>query len=185
MTILQSYRRPTAACQTVGTGLAQCTGTGCGVLIEYGLYDLIDTVSMPSDTGLYGGCTSGSGTDDDYSLLTAPDGGIPAITMDGVRNVTLQGLQVQAGTASGTAGDPSIGVLVTGGSETIVFDLFGIVGGTGAPGASGADATAGAAGGGASGRTRSEEHTSELQSLMRISYAVFCLKKTKKQSQEI
>src|SRR3546814_4146097 len=28
---------------------------------------------------------------------------------------------------------------------------------------------------------RSEEHTSELQSLMRISYAVFCLKKTKNQ----
>src|SRR3546814_6242443 len=29
---------------------------------------------------------------------------------------------------------------------------------------------------------RSEEHTSELQSLMRISYAVFCLKKKKKKS---
>src|SRR3546814_3439190 len=29
---------------------------------------------------------------------------------------------------------------------------------------------------------RSEEHTSELQSLMRISYAVFCLKKKTKQS---
>src|SRR3546814_8886444 len=29
----------------------------------------------------------------------------------------------------------------------------------------------------ASARSRSEEHTSELQSLMRISYAVFCLKK--------
>src|SRR3546814_1074171 len=29
-------------------------------------------------------------------------------------------------------------------------------------------------------RHRSEEHTSELQSLMRISYAVFCLKKKKK-----
>src|SRR3546814_3333697 len=29
------------------------------------------------------------------------------------------------------------------------------------------------------GATRSEEHTSELQSLMRISYAVFCLKKKK------
>src|SRR3546814_10097116 len=28
-------------------------------------------------------------------------------------------------------------------------------------------------------RVRSEEHTSELQSLMRISYAVFCLKKNK------
>src|SRR3546814_4185995 len=32
---------------------------------------------------------------------------------------------------------------------------------------------------GASGHFRSEEHTSELQSLMRISYAVFCLKKKK------
>src|SRR3546814_10823005 len=31
----------------------------------------------------------------------------------------------------------------------------------------------------ASGNDRSEEHTSELQSLMRISYAVFCLKKKK------
>src|SRR3546814_5220921 len=33
----------------------------------------------------------------------------------------------------------------------------------------------------AEGANRSEEHTSELQSLMRISYAVFCLKKKKKQ----
>src|SRR3546814_5308664 len=33
----------------------------------------------------------------------------------------------------------------------------------------------------ASGDPRSEEHTSELQSLMRISYAVFCLKKKNKQ----
>src|SRR3546814_7436035 len=32
---------------------------------------------------------------------------------------------------------------------------------------------------------RSEEHTSELQSLMRISYAVFCLKKKKIQSQKL
>src|SRR3546814_8359676 len=31
------------------------------------------------------------------------------------------------------------------------------------------------------GRVRSEEHTSELQSLMRISYAVFCLKKKNNQ----
>src|SRR3546814_8833498 len=31
---------------------------------------------------------------------------------------------------------------------------------------------------------RSEEHTSELQSLMRISYAVFCLKKKKQQKRQ-
>src|SRR3546814_8801585 len=34
-------------------------------------------------------------------------------------------------------------------------------------------------------RSRSEEHTSELQSLMRLSYAVFCLKKNNKQKSVI
>src|SRR3546814_8769076 len=34
-------------------------------------------------------------------------------------------------------------------------------------------------------RMRSEEHTSELQSLMRISYAVFCLKKTKENQTQL
>src|SRR3546814_3539550 len=34
--------------------------------------------------------------------------------------------------------------------------------------------------GGRTGANRSEEHTSELQSLMRTSYAVFCLKKKKR-----
>src|SRR3546814_5147694 len=37
---------------------------------------------------------------------------------------------------------------------------------------------------GATTHWRSEEHTSELQSLMRISYAVFCLKKKKKPAQK-
>src|SRR3546814_2243674 len=34
-------------------------------------------------------------------------------------------------------------------------------------------------------RQRSEEHTSELQSLMRISYAVFCLKKKNPQKHDV
>src|SRR3546814_5954074 len=38
--------------------------------------------------------------------------------------------------------------------------------------------------GGIAGGVGSEEHTSELQSLMRISYAVFCLKKKKKECQQ-
>src|SRR3546814_10730797 len=37
----------------------------------------------------------------------------------------------------------------------------------------------------ARGRERSEEHTSELQSLMRISYAVFCLKTKNKDTQQL
>src|SRR3546814_2258316 len=39
--------------------------------------------------------------------------------------------------------------------------------------------------GSVSSERRSEEHTSELQSLMRISYAVFCLKKKKKKHTQI
>src|SRR3546814_7658882 len=42
-----------------------------------------------------------------------------------------------------------------------------------------ADTCRGRAGNAAGLSRRSEEHTSELQSLMRISYAVFCLKKKK------
>src|SRR3546814_6165898 len=45
------------------------------------------------------------------------------------------------------------------------------------PGTGHLRAGAAAGNGGAPARRRSEEHTSELQSLMRISYAVFCLKK--------
>src|SRR3546814_7768354 len=49
-----------------------------------------------------------------------------------------------------------------------------------------APAGCGAAGSPAARLRRSEEHTSELQSLMRISYAVFCLKKKKhKQTQPL
>src|SRR3546814_7648511 len=57
------------------------------------------------------------------------------------------------------------------------LDLGGLVGATHPA----ADAAVGAAAG-ADSRHRSEEHTSELQSLMRISYAVFCLKKKNKMS---
>src|SRR3546814_5473877 len=39
--------------------------------------------------------------------------------------------------------------------------------------------------GGRGAAIRSDEHTSELQSLMRISYAVFCLKKKKKKTKRI
>src|SRR3546814_993156 len=44
---------------------------------------------------------------------------------------------------------------------------------------------AGAASWAASASNRSEEHTSELQSLMRISYAVFCLKKKKQKKKQL
>src|SRR3546814_5596061 len=65
----------------------------------------------------------------------------------------------------------------------------GIGGATGGAGGKGSGGRGGAlwavsALGAAEARLRSEEHTSELQSLMRISYAVFCLKTKKKQPQK-
>src|SRR3546814_5280368 len=51
--------------------------------------------------------------------------------------------------------------------------------GRGIAAAVGHELEVGAGGFAESEHTRSEEHTSELQSLMRISYAVFCLKKKK------
>src|SRR3546814_6578293 len=66
-----------------------------------------------------------------------------------------------------------------------LLDQFLGAGGGAGGGAAGAPGKSLDLGGMLSGRTtggvtRSEEHTSELQSLMRISYAVFCLKKKKK-----
>src|SRR3546814_9404829 len=46
-------------------------------------------------------------------------------------------------------------------------------------------ASGGAARAGSDGGLRSEEHTSELQSLMRISYAVFCLKKKNNETEKL
>src|SRR3546814_8553594 len=64
---------------------------------------------------------------------------------------------------------------VTSRPTTSHVGLFGYVG------SAGTISNIGLSGGTVSGR--SEEHTSELQSLMRISYAVFCLKKKKKSYQ--
>src|SRR3546814_7034281 len=77
---------------------------------------------------------------------------------------------------SSTTGDPVSGVVVTSGSSETVRFADAVVGGTDYKGdliVTGSGFATGVALSGA----RSEEHTSELQSLMRISYAVFCLKK--------
>src|SRR3546814_5177302 len=62
-----------------------------------------------------------------------------------------------------------------GGAVTIAGGIG--IGGTGSVAAKSKDKAAMAIRIGSGATTRSEEHTSELQSIMRISYAVFCLKK--------
>src|SRR3546814_8922761 len=67
--------------------------------------------------------------------------------------------------------------IYSGSSGTLTVDNAGIIRGNGAYDGFDAPPDAGITIGTASSSVRSEEHTSELQSLMRISYAVFCLKK--------
>src|SRR3546814_5502075 len=73
----------------------------------------------------------------------------------------------RAGDVGGCLGDPAAGAALGGDQQVARLAQ---------PGADGVDDAA-QLGVGRNGR--SEEHTSELQSLMRISYAVFCLKKQK------
>src|SRR3546814_1504979 len=88
--------------------------------------------------------------------------------------------------AAGGAGGPGTAGGAGGSAGVIACGAVGAAGGGGAFGGLGGFGGAGGAGGSGSGASfgtvtcalpRSEEHTSELQSLMRISYAVFCLKK--------
>src|SRR3546814_7198731 len=73
------------------------------------------------------------------------------------------------------AGDALRGLRRNCGGRECALPGYGRANGTGAESSRGRSAYRGAGSG-----ERSEEHTSELQSLMRISYAVFCLKKKKK-----
>src|SRR3546814_3087779 len=99
----------------------------------------------------------------DQRLRTAVDDAEPVAAQRflDLRGQLLRALRVEAGVDAFTA-EGSLPLLDVG---EAVGDPVGVVG-------EGADRRGGRRAG-----VRSEEHTSELQSLMRISYAVFCLKK--------
>src|SRR3546814_1819438 len=89
---------------------------------------------------------------------------------------TIAAVMVAASIASAagaqTTTPPGIPAATTSSQSTDAFSLENALAAGGMPSIPSAVLDNGAA--------RSEEHTSELQSLMRISYAVFCLKKKKK-----
>src|SRR3546814_2126132 len=112
-------------------------------------------------------------TYDKAGRLTSGNLDLPALTIAGL--VPIEGVSLAYGptgwSGAGSGGGVDIAFVVTEGELT-----------------SGHIAVAEATIGNVIGITdfrRSEEHTSELQSLMRISYAVFCLKKTKSSQTKI
>lgn len=141
-------------CQTLGQGLAQCTGSSCAVLAYYGVYSPTSSVALASNRSLYGGCLAGTAADTNFSIVNAPPGGVPAIIADGVTGSTLQGLSIvgSAVAASPAIGAPSVAVAISGNSNVTLTDV-GVTGGTGGNGAAGGGGAAAVAGGGASGGT--------------------------------
>src|SRR3546814_8476489 len=89
----------------------------------------------------------------DLSHQPAP----PAINSAGRPNINSRVRQLAVGTASAVGAGSGKGSALGAALAGAAFSALGFL----------------------AGRERSEEHTSELQSLMRISYAVFCLKKKK------
>src|SRR3546814_7541292 len=108
------------------------------------------------------------------SDLERDDMGLPLACKRGERS--MKRLAIYCGSA--TPGDPRYIELAREVGRTLAERGIGVVYGGGRLGLMGAIADSALdAGGEVIGVIRSEEHTSELQSLMRISYAVFCLKK--------
>src|SRR3546814_10728715 len=87
--------------------------------------------------------------------LGAVHDGVAAVEPEGI----LELVEPLAGRLVTAVGDPAVGAQQDGGAEVAVA------------------VPPVARAGGRAAKARSEEHTSELQSLMRISYAVFCWKK--------
>src|SRR3546814_1095606 len=101
------------------------------------------------------------------------------------RSFDLSG-SAASGLAATPAGQPGaeVGGRQRLGDEIALGDIAAQPGGT-IPGGAGLDALGHRGHAELAGEAnRSEEHTSELQSLMRISYAVFCLKKKNKQQRK-
>src|SRR3546814_8071139 len=104
------------------------------------------------------------------TLLAAPAAGQDGLPLEPARTLDFT---VSSGTFTSLAVSPD--------GRTILFDMLGEIyavpatGGRAVPIATGIAFEVQPV-------FRSEEHTSELQSLMRISYAVFCLKKKKTQT---
>src|SRR3546814_10662318 len=96
--------------------------------------------------------------------------------------VSLWPIQMGPSTTGKAAHRPKAGQLEDGGRRDDRWDAIDAAGIPvgGRPGGGGRGPAEGKLGAGRErAEARSEEHTSELQSLMRISYAVFCLKKKK------
>jgi hypothetical protein len=129
------------ACQTVQQGLNNCSGTGCGVLVRYGLYPLSATIQLRDGVSVYGGCEFTSGPGTPYrTVVQAPPGGVPALSADGINTATLLSGFMVLGSDASTPGQASIAMTVSNSTGLTISHTV-LAGGKGADGKSGQSST--------------------------------------------
>lgn len=133
-------------CATIQQGINLCSGSGCGVLVEYGVYTLNSPVTLKSGVSVYGGCLwSGTGSPSYQSQVLPPTNGLPIFTANGSSPAALQGFLLSGSNAT-TPGAPSV-VLSFNGSTGPSLAYLTITAGNGAPGQPGNLGPAGTTGG--------------------------------------
>lgn len=137
----------TSACKTVHQGINNCTGSGCGVLVRYGLYPLSAAIQLSDGVSVYGSCVFDNSTSEPYrTMLQAPPDGKPAITASGINTATTLYGFVVLGSDATTDGQASIAMTVSS-SKGLTISHTVLAAGKGADGASrGAEPQAGAGG---------------------------------------
>src|SRR3546814_70740 len=142
---------------TIAAGVLQLGGGGTTGSIAGNVVNNAALAFNRSDEISYSGVISGTGI----------------LNQIGTGTTILNGANSYAGATNVNAG-----TLLVDGNQSAATGLTTVASGAtlGGIGTIGGDVNV-AAGGALAAGSRSEEHTSELQSLMRISYAVFCLKK--------
>jgi Pentapeptide repeats (8 copies) len=149
---------PAKACKTLAYSLSRCTSKSCNVLAMFGQFALpttlvFDNHTTPTGAQLYGGCVASAQPDSGLSSeIVAPPGGVPAISVTGVKPVVLENFKILGSTAAAGHGALAVTVQITQTSQ-VTFGNSLIVGGQGGAGAGGAAQPVGAQGGNASQQT--------------------------------
>lgn len=142
----------TAACKTISKGIARCSATGCGVLVQWAEYQVTETLQLRNGVNVYGGCLSVTATGL-TSVINAPAGGKAAVSADQINSATiLQGFKLIGTAATGTNGAASVTLTVSASPSLSVLNTE-VIAGNGATGSTPGKSADGTAGGKASGRT--------------------------------
>ncbi len=101
---------PSNACKTIQRGIDNCAGSGCAVLVRYGLYPTSATIKLRDGVSVYGGCRFGGDPDRGYrtTIQASPAPATAAIAGSAIDTPTVVHGLVVIGKNEETLGTASI-----------------------------------------------------------------------------